>query len=452
MHSRDHGSLNGRPRHQESLRPSYHHLTYKRSVEDYFLGINGPPSRLLPTPSPSKPIQKSKTVGPSIARALNPSHPDAIQHSEGTEKKLKSRSQSSKHTFRWMKGELIGSGSHGRVFIALNVTTGELMAVKQVELPRTASDRMKNDLQNFVETLRDERDTLKDLDHANIVQYLGFEENPETVNIFLQYVSGGTIDNCLREYGKFQEGVTKSFTRQILEGLSYLHANGILHRDLKSANILVEPSGICKISDFGISKRLVEVDRTYSVMKGTSYWMAPEAIFNEGAGYDSKVDIWSVGCILLEMWTAKRPWYDEPDFLPVIFKLLRDKLPPPLPEDLGLSESAEHFRRGCFHPDPAQRSSADMLLTHPYLILPETWSFPGICDIGYRAATNSSPAIEIAQIAEVLSHSLDMNVTDSFQRSSSPALTMNSGTLATISTQINPPRTISPPLESFSYI
>lgn len=153
-----------------------------------------------------------------------------------------------------MKGELIGSGSHGKVYMGFNATTGEVMAVKQVELPQTASDRMKTDMKKIVEALKDERETLKDLDHDNIVQYLGFEENPETLNMyvyihttatsenakrlswcrFLQYVSGGTIGSSLRKYGKFKEEVTKYFTGQILEGLSYLHAQGIIHRVMSS--------------------------------------------------------------------------------------------------------------------------------------------------------------------------------------------------------------------------
>lgn len=84
-----------------------------------------------------------------------------------------------------MKGELIGSGSHGKVYMGFNATTGEVMAVKQVELPQTASDRMKPDMKTIVEALKDERETLQDLDHDNVVQYLGFEENLETLNMYV---------------------------------------------------------------------------------------------------------------------------------------------------------------------------------------------------------------------------------------------------------------------------
>jgi serine/threonine protein kinase len=89
---------------------------------------------------------------------------------------------------------------------------------------------------------------------------------------------------------------------------------------MKSDNILVQETGVCKITDFGISKKLDFMDRAHSKMKGTSYWMAPEIVATGSEGYDSKVDIWSLGCVVLEMWTAKRPWADEREIMPIIFK------------------------------------------------------------------------------------------------------------------------------------
>ncbi|EEB99809.1 hypothetical protein MPER_00414 [Moniliophthora perniciosa FA553] len=149
---------------------------------------------------------------------------------------------------------MIERGDYGNVYLALNATTGEMIAVKQVEMPRTPSDRNDSRRATVVQALKLEIETLKDLDHPNIVQYLGFEETPSNLSIFLEYVPGGSIGSVLLKHGKLSEMNTKSFTGQILSGLEYLHSKGILHRDLKADNVLVEASGVCKISDFGISK------------------------------------------------------------------------------------------------------------------------------------------------------------------------------------------------------
>ncbi|KAF9015072.1 hypothetical protein BDQ17DRAFT_1268604 [Cyathus striatus] len=280
-------------------------------------------------------------------------------------------------TFKWVRGELIGKGTYGRVYLAMNATTGEMIAVKQVELPQTASDRSDSRQHTVVQALKLESETLKDLDHPNIVQYLGFEETPSNLSIFLEYVPGGSIGSCLHKYGKFRDDVTRSFTSQILSGLEYLHSKGILHRDLKADNILVMTSGVCKISDFGISKRTEDNGGAFTAMQGTVFWMAPEVINTQGGkGYNFKIDIWSVGCVVLEMWAGMRPWIGE-ETVAVMFKLYQAKLPPPVPDDVVLSDLADDFRRKCFAINPDERPTASELKKHPYLTLPPDWEFTG---------------------------------------------------------------------------
>ncbi|KIM48289.1 hypothetical protein M413DRAFT_440009 [Hebeloma cylindrosporum] len=280
-------------------------------------------------------------------------------------------------TFKWVRGELIGRGTYGRVYLALNATTGEMIAVKQVELPQTASDKNDSRQHTVVQALKMESETLRDLDHPHIVQYLGFEETPANLSIFLEYVPGGSVGSCLHKHGKFEDNVTRSFTAQILSGLEYLHSKGILHRDLKADNILVEMSGICKISDFGISKRTEDLHGgAFTAMQGTVFWMAPEVINTQKKGYNFKIDIWSVGCVVLEMWAGMRPWMGE-EMVAVMFKLYQSKQPPPVPEDIILSEEADDFRKKCFAINPEDRPSAAALRKHPYLILPPGWAFTG---------------------------------------------------------------------------
>lgn len=254
-------------------------------------------------------------------------------------------------TFRIIRGQLIGKGTYGRVYLGINADNGEVLAVKQVEInPRIAGtdrDRVKE----MVAALDQEIDTMQHLEHPNIVQYLGCERGDLSISIYLEYISGGSVGSCLRKHGKFEESVVKSLTQQTLSGLAYLHDKGILHRDLKADNILLDLDGTCKISDFGISKKTDDIygnDSTNS-MQGSVFWMAPEVIQSKGQGYSAKVDIWSLGCVVLEMFAGRRPWSKE-EAIGAIFKLGSLSQAPPIPDDVSMNISpiALAFMYDCF--------------------------------------------------------------------------------------------------------
>jgi len=166
-------------------------------------------------------------------------------------------------TFKWFKGPLIGKGTYGRVYLGMNATTGDFLAVKQVEVNRHASNGDSELLKEMIAALNQEIETMQHLDHVNIVQYLGCERKEMSISIFLEYIPGGSIGSCLRKHGKFDEPIVRSLTRQTLSGLEYLHREGILHRDLKADNILLDKTGTCKISDFGISKKSGELNKSF---------------------------------------------------------------------------------------------------------------------------------------------------------------------------------------------
>jgi mitogen-activated protein kinase kinase kinase len=253
-------------------------------------------------------------------------------------------------TFRWFKGQLIGKGTYGRVYLGMNATTGEFLAVKEVEVNPKAAGGDKAKMKELVAALDQEIDTMQHLDHVNIVQYLGCERKETSISIFLEYISGGSIGSCLRKHGKFEEEVVASLTRQTLSGLAYLHREGILHRDLKADNILLDLDGTCKISDFGISKKTDNIygnDKTNN-MQGSVFWMAPEVIRSDGKGYSAKVDIWSLGCVVLEMFCGRRPWAKE-EAIGAIYKIANGEIPP-IPDDINrtISPVAIAFMLDCF--------------------------------------------------------------------------------------------------------
>ncbi|KIV85704.1 hypothetical protein PV11_01365 [Exophiala sideris] len=269
----------------------------------------------------------------------------------------------------WMKGDLIGEGSFGSVYLALHAVTGELMAVKQVELPNVAKgtegDKKKSAM---IAALKQEITLLQGLRHPHIVQYLGTSSDEEHLNIFLEYVAGGSIAGMLKQYNTFQEPLVRNFTRQILEGLSYLHSRNIIHRDIKGANILVDNRGAVKISDFGVSKQtnftgMNAAPGTRTSLQGSVFWMAPEVV--RQSGQSIKSDIWSVGCLIVEMFTGSRP-FPSMTTLQTLFAVGSNNEKPSIPENA--SDDAKKFMNKTFEADHEKRPGADELLKEKFLL------------------------------------------------------------------------------------
>ncbi|KEY67165.1 hypothetical protein S7711_03025 [Stachybotrys chartarum IBT 7711] len=271
---------------------------------------------------------------------------------------------------KWMKGALIGQGSFGSVYLALHAVTGELLAVKQVETPSGANSQSDARKKSMIEALKREISLLRDLRHANIVQYLGCSSSADHLNIFLEYVTGGSVQTMLNSYGALPEPLVRSFVRQILTGLSYLHNRDIIHRDIKGANILVDNKGTIKISDFGISKKLeasnllggANNNKHRPSLQGSVFWMAPEVV--KQTSYTRKADIWSLGCLVVEMMTGTHPFPDCSQ-LQAIFKIGGGKAAPTMPEHA--SEEAKRFLAQTFEIDHNLRPSADDLMLSPFL-------------------------------------------------------------------------------------
>ncbi|KAL3505884.1 hypothetical protein ACH5RR_031266 [Cinchona calisaya] len=268
-----------------------------------------------------------------------------------------------KPPIRWRKGELIGCGAFGRVYMGMNIDSGELLAVKEVSI--AANSASKERTQVHIRELEEEVSLLKNLSHPNIVRYLGTAREHESLNILLEFVPGGSISSLLGKFGSFPESVIRMYTKQLLLGLEYLHKNNIMHRDIKGANILVDNKGCIKLADFGASKKVVELATMTGAksMKGTPYWMAPEVILQTGHTFSA--DIWSVGCTVIEMATGKPPWSQQYQEVAALFHIGTTKSHPPIPEQL--SAEAKDFLLKCLQKEPNLRPTASDLLQHPFV-------------------------------------------------------------------------------------
>ncbi|XP_031281102.1 mitogen-activated protein kinase kinase kinase YODA-like isoform X2 [Pistacia vera] len=256
----------------------------------------------------------------------------------------------------WKKGKLLGRGTFGHVYVGFNSDSGEMCAMKEVTLFDDAKSK------ESAKQLMQEIALLSRLRHPNIVQYYGSKSVGDKLYIYLEYVSGGSIYKLLQDYGQFGELAIRSYTQQILSGLAYLHSKQTVHRDIKGANILVDPNGRVKLADFGMAKHIAGQSCPLS-FKGSPYWMAPEVIKNSN-GCNLAVDIWSLGCTVLEMATTKPPW-NQYEGVAAMFKIGNSKELPAIPDHL--SDDGKDFVRKCLQRNPSCRPTAAELLEHPFV-------------------------------------------------------------------------------------
>eukprot|EP01065_Artemidia_motanka_P026837 TRINITY_DN32071_c0_g1_i1.p2 TRINITY_DN32071_c0_g1~~TRINITY_DN32071_c0_g1_i1.p2 ORF type:complete len:623 (+),score=251.44 TRINITY_DN32071_c0_g1_i1:55-1869(+) len=272
------------------------------------------------------------------------------------------------------KSKLLGKGAFGKVWLGLREDTGGFVAMKEMSLGEgDEASRGK------ASAIAREIKVMKPLRHKNIVRFLHAERtqfaDEHGLRIFMEYVPGGSLANIVEEYARpdteqrgLAEPTVKSYIRQMLEGLAYLHEQGIVHRDIKGENALVGADGVVKVADFGTA---ASIDRGCRETCGTPCFMAPEVVKapEDGSGHDGKADVWSVGCTAVQLLTGNPP-FSHLDKYGAMFAVV--KADPDDPPDASLkreelTEECRDFVEQCFERDRSLRPSAEQLLKHPWL-------------------------------------------------------------------------------------
>jgi serine/threonine protein kinase len=264
--------------------------------------------------------------------------------------------------FEWENVGIVGRGGSSTVFKALVKPRGNYVAVKQIETDGLSKDQVNG--------IKGEIETMKDLSHTNILCYLGMQQSPSRIFIFLEYANRGSLRQFYQHNGPLTENQIAFCLKAILAGLDYLHTNGIAHRDIKCANCLLCSDGVVKLADFGASKRFESVS-IVSGLKGTPHWMAPEVI--KGTQMTTgwmKADVWSLGCTVVEMFTARVPYAEYENPMTAMYKIASGERPSIKPSDLQPNEASVPlvgFVHACCAVEPTERPTV-VELQHQELI------------------------------------------------------------------------------------
>ena len=250
-------------------------------------------------------------------------------------------------------GRVIGRGAFGKVNIGLNILTGRIVAIKSFNKKNLINESAKNKI--LYET-----NLMRGLCHPSVTKILETFECENYMLIIMEYISGGNLQNFVKKRRKLCEKTAKILFRQIIQGIRYIHSRGIVHRDIKLENILLDLNNIIKICDFGVGK-LIKPNTILKDQCGTPIYMAPEIL--KGNGYKGfPVDVWSAGVALYIMLSGTLPFNKDKDH-DLEYSILNNHLK----EIKDISEEGNNLLKNILEKDPNKRFTCNQILEHPWL-------------------------------------------------------------------------------------